>query len=348
MLSKRFLSYNLVNHKASILIVSLWSICLLSAFAVIINYTVRQKISFVFRLEERRKVSLLADAGAKKAIMQVEKEGDKAYNCLKDAWSNNPEEFKDSVLGDGKMNIGYETPAVSFRHIIQPASYRSGLIDEERKINVNKEGLGVLKRLFQLVLGLEDLESQELAASVIDWRDADSALTIPLGSAEDSYYRGLPLPYEAKDADFEVIEELLLVKGINADMLGKLRDYITCFGEGKININTASWQVLSALGLNDVQVEQVLTFRAGGDGLEGTEDDGVFTSVSEIVPKLTAAFKLSAAQATQLEGIAERSFSVSSSNFTVRNKSQLINSKFATETYCVFDSEGKILHWQEQ
>jgi general secretion pathway protein K len=62
--------------------------------------------------------------------------------------------------------------------------------------------------------------------SILDWRDEDSLHRA--NGAEDDYYRSLPEPYEAKDDDFESVEELLLVKGVTPEMFhGGLKDIVT-------------------------------------------------------------------------------------------------------------------------
>jgi len=51
-------------------------------------------------------------------------------------------------------------------------------------------------------LKIDDIEAQSLAASIVDFIDEDSNLSVPLGSTEDSYYHNLKEPYECKDDKF--------------------------------------------------------------------------------------------------------------------------------------------------
>ena len=48
---------------------------------------------------------------------------------------------------------------------------------------------------------------------MIDWWDADHDIT-GVNGAERDYYLSLDEPYECRDGDLPVIEELLLVKGV--------------------------------------------------------------------------------------------------------------------------------------
>lgn len=84
-----------------------------------------------------------------------------------------------------------------------------GLVDEASKLNVNTATLEMLAALPNMTL--------DLAAAIIDWRDFDSEITS--GGAEAQDYLMLDPPYIAKDSEFESIEELRLVQGIDLAIL---------------------------------------------------------------------------------------------------------------------------------
>ena len=341
-LLKQLASRSAVDSRGTILIISLWSLCLLTTFSVILGYQVRQKLTLVNRLDERDKLHFIAEAAIKKAAVELKKEPEKTYDALKDTWSNNISAFKEIDIGDGKFSILYDY--IDEQSGIQET--RFGLLDEERKININKLDATVLRRLFH-ILGFDEIESQELAASIVDWRDSDSELSIPIGSAEDSYYRNLTYPYEAKDAEFEALDEILLVKGMTQDTFQNLKDYITIYGSGKVNINTASKPVLLALGLDDDIVDKILLFRAGEDGIAGTIDDNVFDAPSSIVPKLSQSCHLSDSEVAQLSVVVDQYLVTNSDNFMVKAIAKLNNRKNTAELICVVNRSGKVLYWQE-
>lgn len=116
--------------------------------------------------------------------------------------------------------------------------------DESGKINVNKitddTRAGFIK--FLTAYKLEELVAETITASILDWLDEDDLHHI--NGAEKDYYLTLPEPYEAKNGPFESIEELTLVKGITPQIFELLRDHLTIYGSGKININFASKEVL--------------------------------------------------------------------------------------------------------
>ena len=84
-----------------------------------------------------------------------------------------------------------------------------GIVDEASKLNLNTADAAALEKLPGMTV--------ELAACIVDWRDPDGEMTT--GGSESEYYLLLDDPYECKNAPFETVEELLLVKGMTRDIL---------------------------------------------------------------------------------------------------------------------------------
>ncbi|HNW40169.1 MAG TPA: type II secretion system protein GspK [Candidatus Omnitrophota bacterium] len=341
-LSGRLIFLSEAKSRGSILIVALWSLCLLSAFAVILNYQVRQELALAIRLDQRDRLRLIAEAGVDQAIMELKSNPEKMYYCLADSWSNNPAAFKNIQVGSGEFSLTHSYPEK--KSGLMQTGY--GCVDEESKININKAESGVLERLFRIVLACDEIQAQELAASILDWRDEDSALSIPTGSAEDDYYTNLPFPYAAKNSAFEVLEELLLVKGFSDNVFEKIKDYVTIYGEGRVNINTANEVVLFALGLDEKIVDRIAAYRAGEDELIGTLDDNVFAAASDIVPTLSQIYQFSPSELERFNLVANLFLGVSSSNFLIKATASLTEKNSQT-VFCVVKRDGKILYWRE-
>jgi DNA uptake protein ComE-like DNA-binding protein len=89
------------------------------------------------------------------------------------------------------------------------SAYYFGIRDEASRINLNSATTDVLLKL--------PGTTAELAASIVDWRDGDSDVTP--GGAESEYYLLLADPYYCKNAPFETVEELVLVKGASPQLL---------------------------------------------------------------------------------------------------------------------------------
>jgi general secretion pathway protein K len=88
--------------------------------------------------------------------------------------------------------------------------------------------------------------------SVLDWKDPDDLHR--LNGAESDYYMALQNPYEAKNANFDTVEELALVKGVTSEVLyggndtKGIIDFLTVHSKsGMINMLAAPREVLLAI-----------------------------------------------------------------------------------------------------
>jgi hypothetical protein len=166
-----------------------------------------------------------------------------------------------------------------------------GLRDEERRININtlnQQNYQILENLITY-LGFEDSAAQIITASVIDWIDQDPHLFNGLNGAEEDYYLDKGAGYSCKNAPFDSLQELMLVRGMTKEIFAALEPYITVFprsGRFLVNLETAAPSVLYALARSssgaktntspqdaDSLVDKILRYRRGADDLEGTEDD---------------------------------------------------------------------------
>jgi type II secretory pathway component PulK len=179
-------------------------------------------------------------------------------------------------------------------------------LDEESKVNLNKAEA----TQWMTLPGL----TEEAAASIQDWTDADTDER--RNGAEARYYSSLTVPYQAKNKPLQSVEELLLVHGVTDAMFygtdadaGRpmgarriaggatfapsgtqaqtqqrgLRDLLTVYGSGKININTAPAEVLKTIpGLTEQSLKSILKIRDGDDGVPGTADDHPFKTLPQV------------------------------------------------------------------
>ncbi|MGE5308160.1 MAG: general secretion pathway protein GspK [Deltaproteobacteria bacterium] len=324
--------------RGSILLIALWSLFLLSCFAVILGTEVRSKIELVRRVDDRDTLRSLCDAGVRTAVEAVKGEEVRLYEVLSDPWANDPFRFGRITLGDN---------TVSIQHAGETGRPVYGLVDEESKININEAPPQVIERLLR-VCGLEEGPAQELAYSIVDWRDADSFLSVPLGSAEDSYYRSQEVPYGCKNAPFDLPDEVLLVKGMDENVFQKIGRYITIYGDGKVNLNTAEKPVLIALGLSAETADLLIDYRNGKDGIPGTGDDGVLTS-SALTSALSAVYRLSDAEMTELSAVENGGMAaVRSRFFTVTAVASMRGGRSTRTVTAVVDTKENILYWSER
>ena len=92
-----------------------------------------------------------------------------------------------------------------------------------------------------------------IVPAVIDWVDSDDKITcLPFvqrdntGAENDDYQMDTP-PRSCRNGPVDSLEELLWVKGMTPENFGRLRPYLTCVGDGKIDLNAAPKTVLQSL-----------------------------------------------------------------------------------------------------
>lgn len=112
------------------------------------------------------------------------------------------------------------------------------------------------------------------ADSLADWVDGDSNQRA--NGAEAEYYKNLGIFDAPRNRGFVRVDEMLLVRGMDAVDRKKpdWREYFSIFGEGQIDLRTVFKDVLLAVsGASEGDVTRFITERDGADGIPGTEDD---------------------------------------------------------------------------
>ncbi len=131
------------------------------------------------------------------------------------------------------------------------------------------------------------------------------------------------------------------------ELFDNLAGFITIYGSGRVNINTAPAEVLSALGIDDEIVSKIIAFRNGKDEIPMTADDGIFTDSSGLVAQLSESYHLSDAQAARLSGLVSR-LTVSSNIFMINSVASLSNSYGRRQRIrCVAKRTVEILSYAE-
>jgi len=277
--------------EGSVLILTLWVLIFLAALALAVGGHVSSSIQAARKIKSRVGCYYLARGGAERAIFES-KSNTNAWDSMDQSWSRGEDQFKDVAMGNGSYSV-YYTYASSFAGI----TTNYGMYDEERKININKAPEVLLKSVMKNIGELDSMSAADLAAAIVDWRDTDD--TMLTGGAENSYYAALSAPYPCHNGDFQSLHELLLVKGMTMDLFLKLKPYLTIYGTGKVNINTADGVVLLCVGESggggDLSAcsslaDKVVRFRTSGN---------VFTEAS-VVGQLGKFTKLSTEERTVL------------------------------------------------
>ncbi|WP_339671100.1 type II secretion system minor pseudopilin GspK [Dasania marina] len=138
-----------------------------------------------------------------------------------------------------------------------------------------------LLQTLNLATPLDVFTAEEIANAVFDWLDVDNNERDP-GGAEAYYYSEATPPGRAGNRAMQSVSELRWVKGITPELYQALLPHITLWGNGKININTATEEVLRSLNkpkdLRPIsQMDVAILVEAQQPEEGGYDDISVFT-----------------------------------------------------------------------
>jgi len=150
--------------------------------------------------------------------------------------------------------------------------WRVRMVDEGGRIALNKVDEVMLTRIVSTLMqggnpvaGMDQRQTKQVATvvdSILDWRDHDNLKR--LNGAESEFYLKQRRPYRAKNAYFDSLEELLLVRGVTPELfygaegVPGLKDVFSVYSQSHtLNIDTAPPAVLQAILGNDPAADLV-------------------------------------------------------------------------------------------
>ncbi len=218
-------NYN--NNKGVALVITLLVLTLLLTIILEFNLNMRVEARAAASFRDDMKAYYLARSGITFAIalLAEDEKTSPDHDSLDELWA---QKIPPLPAGDGFVSVE--------------------ITDESGKINVNKLAAeDEMHELMARFLEQFDLKGEEIANAIADWIDDDINDERSPGGAESSYYEGLEESYEAKNNRIYSLQELRLIKGIENDTYEKLRNFLTPYTEGDINVNTASKEVLMSI-----------------------------------------------------------------------------------------------------
>lgn len=245
---------NLDSQRGIALIMVLWVLTILMVLVLSFTYMTRTETDAAISFRDGVAGKFLAEAGIQRAVIEIfyRKNNPQADNS--DIWRKDGTPYRvDTDNGDCLVSI----------------------TDESGKVDINRAPEVILKGLFR-GFGLEEEDADIVVDSILDWKDIDDLHR--LHGAESDYYMSLPNPYKAKDAGFETLEELIMIRGITPEILygdvGKrgVIDLLTLHSNtGKINPNTAPREVLLAIPGITSEIADAIIINRGNHELTITE-----------------------------------------------------------------------------
>lgn len=214
-----------------------------------------------------------------------------------------PYDGLDQVWAGGQGGIATTNSALM--DVQNPVTLGNGsftwkIVDLDRRFNINTASEALLSQALTL-MGAGPGENTPIVNSILDWIDPDDNQRQQ--GAENNYYQSLEPSYYCKNGPIDDLSELLLVKGITPEMYwgaastnhypaafqrrmgafapppgvpefsSGLVDLFTPLSSGRLNINTASADVLQLIpGVTPMMAEAIVGGRGGqndGSGLTG-------------------------------------------------------------------------------
>lgn len=239
------------EEKGVALLMVLWVLTILMVIVLSFSLMTRTETYATLAFKERMEMKFLAEAAIQRGIQEI------LY------MKQNPQ------LAQLEGSDIWKTDGTPYSGSLGEGDYSVRITDESGKIDINtlNDTSGIILKALLTQMGVEDENADTIVDSILDWKDADDL--VRLHGAESDYYMSLSNPYKAKNANFDTLEELLLVKGVTYEIFfgseGKrgLVDFITINSSmNVINVNAAPKEVLMAVpGITPEIADAIVDYR---------------------------------------------------------------------------------------
>ena len=232
------------NTQGYVLVIVMGLLAALGVMALALGAAARADLAQTRRFQDETAAELLAKAGIDWTIHYLNTV-ERQGTLWQAPWTSQAALFQGRSFGIGTFDVQYTDPGGMLHY---------GLQDEEARVNLNTAPVALLAALPGV--------GTELAEAIVKHRQQGL-----WGAPEDLLHRGLvsaPAWYGSAGQ-----------AGLSA--------YLTVWGSGKININTASPVVMTAVpGVTPALVEAIVRYRQGDDQQLGTSDDRYFRTVPDL------------------------------------------------------------------
>jgi len=209
-------------------------------------------------------------------------------------------DLRDDILNEDLRDTLSEGWEKSQTLPVERGTITGQIFDLQGRLNINRLILApaIFRPIFASLLdGLTELSIHDgsdtttiLAERVIDWVDVGQ--TPETDGLENQHYLGMTPPHKTGDRVLLDLSELLLIEGFTYDDLYILKDHVSFLPPTtKININTASDQLLNAVGcLNIVAINAAKALDPRNLGISDTTLTASFETSyidNTICPSLT-------------------------------------------------------------
>jgi general secretion pathway protein K len=275
------------------LILVLWVLTLLSVLVLEFCFSMRTETNITRNFKEGSQLYFYAQGGIQRAAAEVIYRSDSAIHNRR----TNVEQLE----GLPEIEAEWKVDGTPYTVPFQDGEAQVRVRSESGRISLNNAPDALLKKVMKYFVEVGE-QRDAIVDSILDWRDADDFHRV--NGAENDYYRSLPEPYDCKNAYFDTVEELLLVRGVTPELFfgrrpkeGKegeeqgggtigLKDVFTVFSSApNVDINTAPLEVIIALfGVSQEIAKKVVEAREGN---RFTNLSDLRLRVPDLIPFLT-------------------------------------------------------------
>jgi hypothetical protein len=164
--------------------------------------------------------------------------------------------------------------------------YEVSLASESGRVNPNywlaQSNNAIFQRLFE-AWGHDLDESDTAINGLVDWIDGDDFASAR--GAERKEYEAAGRPGYPANRPLSNVREMESVMNLRDILMahGGWRDYFTTWHVGPLDIHDSpDWLLADLVGFSPRQIETIVQFRAGPDGIERTTDDQKFPSIEAV------------------------------------------------------------------
>jgi DNA uptake protein ComE-like DNA-binding protein len=290
-------------------IVALWILAVLSLASVGSAHRVSLELKVAQYQLDRLRAAEAAEAGLRRAASEI-LSCVSGFDCEGKGWMDNPEAFQDVALDGASFSVWHSSKTLNGELTI---AY--GVEDEERRINVNTASRQVLERIPGI--------TSDVAERIVEFRGRERIV----GN-------------EREALGYRTMEEFRDQAGIPDDLFEGVGEFLTVFGSGKVNVNTATPDVLVALGVLPAIVGRIEILRATGKP---------FTNRELILDELETLGPLTGEEIRTLQFLIRRgTISTTSTAFRINSEGRSGRAKVALEVVLERGKRGAMVatYWK--
>ena len=164
---------------------------------------------------------------------------------------------------------------------IGKAQFQVAIVDLNARLDLNVTPEPMLLAFFEQFVDAR--EAATLVNALQDWKDDDDIARANGAEAED--YARAGSPFRPTNRPLQRLDELARIKGFSDRLADRIAPYVTVQGDGRLNLNTASVEVFTALLSGQRQGARAIALQR--------ENGEVFTSLAELRSLMPREFDLS-------------------------------------------------------